>query len=132
MKLRYTVNCKPLSGCAVEGHAGYSAGEFATRARSETGIVEAMKRQATETLARRVGFYQDYPAARKMDVYDEDHVWHFHTWAQLSSFHVVHFDAFCVKRAGGYGEMEFAVYSNGGDRWTAYRECHDYYQSLVA
>ena len=134
MKLKFETRSKALKGCSVPGHACYSGWQtYSTSAKTPEGIVKRMKQEARDALARRIRFYENHAAGRKMDVYDENHVWHFHTYAPCYG-HVIRFEAFCFFVGGAYGEIEFVTVGldNTNDEWSHYKERVDHYESLVA
>ena len=134
MKLKYETHSKPLKGCHIADHAGYSGWRtYSTSAKTADGLVKRMKKEAIAAFEQRVRFYERYVAARKTDVYDEDHVWHFHTYAPYNG-RVIRLEAFCVKEGGSYGDIEFVMVGidNANADWAHYKSRVDYYGSLVA
>ena len=134
MKLTYEVHCKALIGHKVDGHAGYGCGKFSTNARTVDGLLRRMEKEARAAFDKRIKFYDEYRSARKFDVFDEDHVWHFSTSARTSTGKVVRFDAFAIKHDGNYSPVMFATYGakNTAEEWLAYKTTCDRYANMVA
>lgn len=132
MKLKYSTERKAIGGKS-QGRAGFGGWTtYSTKAKTIQGVVRKMEEEAHGAFERMVAFYEKYPNCRNVDIFDEDHVWHFHTYAPLSAG-VLHFDAFCVKDGGQYGEIESAYYVNGRDglSWRVYKETVEKYLAIT-
>lgn len=118
MKLKYETKTKPIG--EATGKAGYGGWTtYTTGAKTVNGLRKRMREEAQKAWERREAFYAKYESAHKFDVYDEDHVWHFHTYAPLDARTVMRYELYAVKRDGMPTQFMEAVYD--GKNWDAYR-----------
>ena len=129
MKLKYTCYRKAVEGNT--GKAGFSGWTYySTSAKSRSGLVKKMKDEAEKALARTIDFYEKYPFARELDIFDEKHVWFFETYAPFNG-DVLRFRAFAICENGEYGEMETVSYA-GHDDLDHFQSRCNYYSNLVS
>lgn len=131
MKLKYETKTKAIgkdAGAKKAGYGGWTT--YTTGAKTIPGLLKRMREEAEKEYARRVAFYERNETARKFDVYDEDHVWTFHTYAPLDSMHVLRFEWFAVKRDGR--PTMFVEAWTDGRNFDAYRAQLDAVEAMCA
>lgn len=121
MKVEYEVKVYPVM-TPVAGHVANSGvRRFELSAASSEDAVEQMRQMARRSFNRRELFYEQHPDARDTEIYDEDHLWVFYTFAVLENGDRIRFQAYALKRGGEWGEVDFAWCCN--DRqWRDFKE----------
>ena len=123
MKLKFETKTKAIG--EATGKAGYGGWTtYTTSAKTVNGLRKRMREEAQKAWERRERFYENNETARKFDIYDEDHVWRFHTYCPLDVSvprHpvVMRYELYAVKRDGMPTQFIEAVYD--GKNYDAYR-----------
>jgi hypothetical protein len=129
MKLKYETKTKAIG--ETTGKAGYGGWTtYTTGAKTVNGLRKRMREEADKAWERRERFYQGNETARRFDVYDEDHVWCFHTYAPLDARTVMRYELYAVKRDGMPTQFIEAVYD--GKNYEAYKAQVEAVEKLYA
>lgn len=114
MKIQYETNARPFRGHHVAGHAGYGGRDcLTTSAQTPKGVIDRLKIESKRAFARRVSFYEEYPSCRRLDIYEEDHLWEFRAWVPGK----LRFIAFAEMRRGRYNSLRFAWFDHKAGSW---------------